>query len=395
MAQLLIDASHRLHQDHHDICPASGKTASVGLIRIANINPMFALARALYQCPQPENVQIHLCCYHARQLLMLRSKLEQKLDRILNRNNHKSLFEHPEVSTAVQSSDKQHHIFIVLATAVAEVGRDHDYDWAIIEPSSMRSIIQLVGRIWRHRPEKVTDTVNVLILNNNIKALQAGSNLGIGQPVFLHPGFESKAHLLQSHNSKELITEAQLANINAIPRIIRPDNPQPGLRLADLEHGVMADLFDPSAVNVVTAFWQPNTAMQATIHLQRVTPFRDSPIREAEFVAVPGLDWADHNMGVRFRYREKAWDDPRGGDSMNSKIRYTEFVPTDAMVVPWLVTGFAEALDDLTVKVTFDQPKPNPYGPFVGGQSPIIQAAQFADCLGAKAPECTEANFNP
>lgn len=28
-------------------------------------------------------------------------------------------------------------------------------------------------------------------------------------------------------------------------------------------------------------------------------------------------------------------------------------------------------------------------------QSPIIQAAQFADCLGAKAPECTDANFMP
>ena len=54
-----------------------------------------------------------------------------------------------------------------------------------------------------------------------------------------------------------------------------------------------------------------------------------------------------------------------------------------------------EVVDDLTVKVTFTQPQPNPYGPFMGGQSPIIQAAQFADCLGAKAPECTEANFNP
>ncbi|PLS21660.1 peptide ABC transporter substrate-binding protein [Neptunicoccus cionae] len=54
-----------------------------------------------------------------------------------------------------------------------------------------------------------------------------------------------------------------------------------------------------------------------------------------------------------------------------------------------------EAIDELTTKVTFNQPKPNPYGPFMGGQSPIIQAAQFADCLGAKAPECTEANFNP
>jgi peptide/nickel transport system substrate-binding protein len=54
-----------------------------------------------------------------------------------------------------------------------------------------------------------------------------------------------------------------------------------------------------------------------------------------------------------------------------------------------------EAVDDLTIKVTFGVPKPYPYGPLVGAQSPIIQAAQFADCLGARAPECTDANFKP
>ena len=54
-----------------------------------------------------------------------------------------------------------------------------------------------------------------------------------------------------------------------------------------------------------------------------------------------------------------------------------------------------EAIDKLTAKVTFNEPKPNPYGPFMGAQSPIIQAAQFANCLGARAPECTEANFGP
>jgi peptide/nickel transport system substrate-binding protein len=52
-------------------------------------------------------------------------------------------------------------------------------------------------------------------------------------------------------------------------------------------------------------------------------------------------------------------------------------------------------VDPLTVKVTFSKPKPFPYGPFVGGQSPIIQKAQFKDCVGAKAPECTDANFGP
>ena len=54
-----------------------------------------------------------------------------------------------------------------------------------------------------------------------------------------------------------------------------------------------------------------------------------------------------------------------------------------------------EALDDLTLKITFAEPKPFPYTALVGSESPIIQAAQFADCMGARAPECTQQNFNP
>ncbi len=54
-----------------------------------------------------------------------------------------------------------------------------------------------------------------------------------------------------------------------------------------------------------------------------------------------------------------------------------------------------EALDDLTIKITFGVPKPFPYGPFVGGQTPILQAAQFEGCSGAAAPSCTDQNFGP
>ncbi len=54
-----------------------------------------------------------------------------------------------------------------------------------------------------------------------------------------------------------------------------------------------------------------------------------------------------------------------------------------------------EAVDPQTIKITFDVPKPFPYGPLVGAQAPILQKAQFADCLGAKAPTCTEANTKP
>ena len=54
-----------------------------------------------------------------------------------------------------------------------------------------------------------------------------------------------------------------------------------------------------------------------------------------------------------------------------------------------------EALDDHTVEVHFGVAKPFPYGPFVGSNSPIIQKAQFKDCMGTRAQECTEQNFGP
>jgi peptide/nickel transport system substrate-binding protein len=54
-----------------------------------------------------------------------------------------------------------------------------------------------------------------------------------------------------------------------------------------------------------------------------------------------------------------------------------------------------EAVDERTVRVTFSQPKPFPYGPFVGAQSPILQKAQFENCMGARAAECSDENFYP
>lgn len=54
-----------------------------------------------------------------------------------------------------------------------------------------------------------------------------------------------------------------------------------------------------------------------------------------------------------------------------------------------------ETPDDLTIVVTFKDAKPNPYGPFVGANTPIIQMAQFKDCVGAQASSCTEQNFGP
>ncbi len=55
-----------------------------------------------------------------------------------------------------------------------------------------------------------------------------------------------------------------------------------------------------------------------------------------------------------------------------------------------------EAIDDLTVKVSFDAPQPFAFiifSSFQGG--PIIQKAQMEPCIGAAASGCTEENFAP
>lgn len=54
-----------------------------------------------------------------------------------------------------------------------------------------------------------------------------------------------------------------------------------------------------------------------------------------------------------------------------------------------------EVVDDQTIKINFAVAKPFPYGPFVGSQVPVLQKAQFEECMGAKAPECSDANFGP
>ncbi|MCV2869758.1 peptide ABC transporter substrate-binding protein [Defluviimonas sp. WL0002] len=96
----------------------------------------------------------------------------------------------------------------------------------------------------------------------------------------------------------------------------------------------------------------------------------------------PGLLWSDGSpvTSADVVFTAEYCMHPEGGCAQLAKFEGVDKV---------------EAMDDLTVKVTFKEPKPNPYGPFMGGQSPILQKAQFENCLGAKAPECTDANFSP
>ena len=96
----------------------------------------------------------------------------------------------------------------------------------------------------------------------------------------------------------------------------------------------------------------------------------------------PAIMWSDGtpltSADVKFTYDYCM--DPNGGCANVVKFNGVTSIDTP---------------DAATVVINFAEATPNPYGPFVGGQTPILQAAQFADCMGAKAQTCTEANFGP
>lgn len=347
LANQLLRQSYDFHLNHHQLDEKTQKQISIGLIRFAHTEDVIALTKQIYQQTDlAVDTQFHIVVYHARQLLLLRNQLEQKLDRILNRTDPKAIFKQPEIIEAIKDSDKKNHIFIVIGTPVTEVGRDHDYDWAIIEPSSMRSIIQLVGRVWRHRPNKVAKSPNVAILGSNIESIKQGVNYGVGTACFCKPGFEQKPFLLTTHQTNKLIPQQQLANIDATPRIT--NSTQDELTLGELEHKVMAHLFALNArnSNYVTSYWQPNLAHHHCSHLQLISPFRMQNHQEDEFICQ-----LDEDGDYSFSYAEIAWQTPNEycNDTQNKMIKNdNSWQFFDSQIQPWLTNTVQQALEKLT-----------------------------------------------
>jgi len=207
-------AIHQLHHEHHQNHTA-GKKVSIGLVRMANINPLVAVAKKLFLLAPQDDFHIHYCIYHSQFPLAVRSHIEQKLDAALTRHNEDDLWLQEEIKQAIETKPEKHHVFVVLATSVAEVGRDHDYDWAIAEPSSMRSLIQLAGRIQRHRKQE-PQAENLLILSQNFKALK---NI---IPAYCRPGFETENRQFASHDLADLLKPKNYQQVSAIPRIQKP-----------------------------------------------------------------------------------------------------------------------------------------------------------------------------
>lgn len=366
-AELVTRAASELHQKHHSLDPRSGKRVSFGLVRMANIEPLYEVALALYRLGAAAGQRIHLCVYHSQFPLLIRSAIERQLDAALHRHVPDAVFSLPDVRQRLDGYPEQDQIFIVLGSPVTEVGRDHDYDWAVVEPSSMRSLIQLCGRVRRHRAGVCT-VPNVRVFGTNLRNFRRP-----GQAAFCRPGFEENTgpFRLASHNLQDLLSPEEYAVIDARPRIVARTaaDMQPQHRMVDLEHVCMqhkmlVQLVAPPAVGAgrlsrgpapaapkplfnASTWWHeaPADALLTALIPQQ-QPFRASTgQREVELALLPNED-GDRCLLHRVM-------DAKGGrrpTQLYSLVEHSENHVIDdnsvrgERIEPWGVTDYIQAL---------------------------------------------------
>ncbi|WP_025042087.1 type I-F CRISPR-associated helicase Cas3f [Nitrosospira briensis] len=366
-AELMQAAAMNLHAQHHSVDPRSGKRVSFGLVRMANIEPLVEVALALYRLGAPEGVRVHLCTYHSQFPLLIRSNIERQLDHALNRRQPEAVFNLPDIRQRLDANGEPDHLFIVLGSPVTEVGRDHDYDWAVVEPSSMRSLIQLAGRVRRHR-EGDCKTANIQVFDTNLRHFCKPD-----KPAFCKPGFETDDFRLATHSMAELLTAVEREVIDARPRIVPrpPEKLQPSTRLADLEHARMhramlvqmtstapapsglrqrgsARTALPSVLNA-TCWWHlpPDDALLTAV-LPQQQRFRRDDIKRVDLLLRPTDDGDDYEL-------VQLMDKPNGrrGEKEFAVLekshndRISDMDVQGSGIEPWGQTDYLEALVEL------------------------------------------------
>ena len=364
-AQQILDNAIELHDAHNTTAHGSEKRVSFGLVRMANIGPLFDVAQAMLEehMEIAEDYRIHLCVYHSQYPLLVRSAIEKRLDQALNRHDVNGVFNLQDIKEQL-GFDESNHLFVVLSSPITEVGRDHDYDWAIVEPSSMRSIIQIAGRINRHREKPLDEeaSANLRIFRQNW--MSRGMDVEIPtNPAYWRPGFESREYLLNSHDLGNLGVETHLSRIDARPRIRARESLEPDSNFVDLEHARLERVLCPpirqltprqekagaSSVSLgANTWWKMSRGMLSSV-LQAEQRFRRQSQTDRDLVLLPNNSSANKGNGYELHYK---YDPKYVAGNRKSKRRSTKYVPVEASLNS--PVGRQDVNDSISIWGTYD-----------------------------------------
>ena len=193
---LIPEALSQLHNTRHVVDQRTKKRVSVILIRFAHVRSCVYFAQWLASAYQHRRAlvgtNLKILPYHAGFPLLMRDRIEVFLDDALKRKGRDRFLENPRVRCWLGSSQEVDNILIVVSTSVEEIGRDHDFDGAVIEPTSEHSIIQCAGRVDRHR-QRCPDGPNVFLLPTPMRVIRGSGR--VSRP-FSKPGPEGISKVL-------------------------------------------------------------------------------------------------------------------------------------------------------------------------------------------------------
>jgi CRISPR-associated endonuclease/helicase Cas3 len=177
----LVDQVDRACATLHDAnaTEIEGFRVSVGFVRITRIRHAAALAVQLPAGSVGGRLRLKLCL-HSRFPRLHRAYMERMLKKALTRKG-------PDPHAGLRDLCRQEKVFerarafgcreveiVVVCSPVIETGNDLDFDWAIIDPVSLRAVVQAAGRVWRHR-RRDRDGPNVMLLGRSLVAMSDGA----------------------------------------------------------------------------------------------------------------------------------------------------------------------------------------------------------------------------
>lgn len=289
MVRQIDESCNKLHDTN--AVGIDGFDVSVGLVRMTRIAHAAALAVQMRSGPIGDRLRL-LICLHAQMPRLHRAYIEARLKRALTRKGldqeggvrQLCLSEHVfERARAVGAGKIE---IVVVASPVIETGNDLDFDYAIVDPISVRAIVQTAGRVRRHRLAAAAG-VNVLILGRSPVAMQNGK--------LARPGVETDPHmetgvgrldLLAPYPGRlfrELAGDADFSRLSAEPLLL----PEADLRfpLRDAETDLRRRMISVEAANPLGKYLgQTNTRWNMTF--TRTRKFRRAETKEILFCRI-------------------------------------------------------------------------------------------------------------
>ncbi|MBD8088716.1 CRISPR-associated protein Cas3 [Pseudomonas fluorescens] len=193
--EILDKAILGMHKEPHIGVTVEGVKLSTGFIRFTHIKSAQYYA-AWLNLQVVDGTLLVPFCYHSKLYSAERKAIEEMLLSINTRKGKEDIsgddviFSHPFVAQVVakaRMSGTHNIVFVLCTTNIIETGRDHDYDFCLLEPSSTRSMVQAAGRVWRHRRKQLPGNAhNGLIMSSPIRNL-------LDEPdsqVWRYPGIE-------------------------------------------------------------------------------------------------------------------------------------------------------------------------------------------------------------